>query len=139
MSYITPDEITTHLGVEQIEAISDGDETMLTAAIDAATQEAKGYLKAYDIAAELAKTGSQRNALLMIFIKDIAVWHFVNICNVNTSMELRQDRYERAIAWLKAVQKGEVLPDLPTIENNGGEANNLPYKVTSNPKRNNHI
>lgn len=51
--YISPTEITTHLGVEQIEAISDGDETMLTAAIDAATQEAKGYLKAYDIAAEL--------------------------------------------------------------------------------------
>lgn len=137
--YISPTEITTHLGVEQIEAISDGDETMLTAAIDAATQEAKGYLKAYDIAAELAKTGAERNALLVIFIKDIAVWHFINICHVNTSMELRQDRYERAVAWLRAVQKGEVLPDLPTTEAVDGESNILPYKVSSNPKRNNHI
>ena len=137
--YISPTEITTHLGVEQIEAISDGDETMLTAAIDAATQEAKSYLKAYNIADELAKTGTERNTLLVIFIKDIAVWHFINICHVNTSLELRQDRYERAIAWLKSVQKGEVLPDLPSFEAADGEANNLPYKVTSNQKRTNHI
>jgi phage gp36-like protein len=137
--YISPTELTTHLGAEQIEAISDGDETLLTAAIDAGTQEAKSYLKAYDIDAELAKTGSARNALLMIFIKDIAVWHFINICHVNTSLELRQDRYKTALAWLKAVQKGEVLPDLPAIVDADGEANNLPYKVTSNPKRTNHI
>ena len=137
--YISPIEITTHLGVEQIEAISDGDETMLTAAIDAATQEAKGYLKAYDIAAELAKTGDARNALLVIFIKDIAVWHFINICHVNTSMTLRQDRYERAVSWLKAVQKGAVQPDLPTVEDPNGVDNSLPYKITSNPKRSNHI
>ena len=137
--YISPSELTTHLGAEQIEAISDGDETMLTAALDAGIQEAKSYLKAYDIAAELARAGTARNALLMIFIKDIAVWHFINICHVNTSLELRQDRYERAVTWLRAVQKGEVLPDLEAIVDADGEANNLPYKVTSNPKRNNHI
>lgn len=136
--YISSTELTTHLGVEQIEAISDGDETMLTAALDAAVQEAKSYLKAYDIAAELAKTGSQRNALLVIFIKDIAVWHFINICRVNTSLELRQDRYERAVTWLKAVQRGEVLPDITKVEVEGVD-NSLPYKVTSNPKRTNHI
>lgn len=137
--YLSPNEINTHLGVEQIEAISDGDETMLTAAIDAAIAEAKGYLKAYDIAAELSKSANERNALLVIFIKDIAVWHFVNICHVNTSLDLRQDRYERAVSWLKAVQKGEVLPDFPKLETSDGEANNLPYKVTSNQKRTNHL
>lgn len=137
--YLLPQEITTHLGAHQIEAISDGDETMLLAAIDAAVQEAKSYLKAYDITAEMQAQGSERNALLLIFIKDIAVWHFVNICNVNTRMELRQDRYERAVAWLKAVQRGEVLPDLPAIIDPNGVDNKLPYKVTSNNKRNNHV
>ena len=133
--YISPTEITTHLGAEQIEAISDGDSTMLQAAIDAAIVEAKGYLSAFDIEAELFKTGTARNPLLIIFIKDIAVWHFINICNVNTSMELRQDRYERSIAWLRAVQKGEVKPnisELPTDE----QAAIITY--SSNQKRNNH-
>ena len=134
--YISPTEITTHLGAEQIEAISDGDSTMLQAAIDAAIVEAKSYLKAYDATAEFAKTGTARNALLIIFVKDIAVWHFINICHVNTSLELRQDRYERAVAWLKAVQKGEVKPDLaelPTDE----QAAIITYN--SNTKRNNHF
>lgn len=133
--YIETTELTTHLGAEQIEAISDGDSTMLQAAIDAAIVEAKGYLSAFHIEGELLKTGAARNALLVIFAKDIAVWHFVNICNVNTSMELRQDRYERAVAWLRAVQKGEVkpsLPELPTDE----QAAIITY--SSNTKRNNH-
>ena len=139
MPYISPAEITTHLGAEQIEAISDGDETMLQAAIDGAMVEAKGYLSAFDMAVELDKTGTQRNALLIIFIKDIAVWHFVNICNVNTDMDLREKRYDRAISWLVGVQKGNVVPDLPAKINESGTANNLPYKVTSNPKRTNHV
>lgn len=133
--YIQTNEITTHLGVEQIEAISDGDSTMIAAAIDAAVVEAKGYLSAFDIEAELAKTGAARNALLVIFVKDIAVWHFVNICHVNTSMELRQDRYERAIAWLRAVQKGEVKPNLPELPTDQQAAI---ITFSSNPKRNNH-
>ena len=137
--YLQPHEITTHLGQEQIEAISDGDETMLMTAIDAAVQEAKSYLKAYDITAEMQKQAGERNPLLVIFIKDIAVWHFVNICNVNTRMELRQDRDERAVAWLRAVQKGEVLPDLPPVVDASGTDTKLPYKVTSNPKRSNHV
>ena len=133
--YISPTEITTHLGAEQIEAISDGDSTMLQAAIDAAIVEAKGYLSAFDIEAELLKTGTARNPLLIIFIKDIAVWHFINICNVNTSMELRQDRYERAVAWLRAVQKGEVKPDLAELP---AEEQAAIITYNSNTKRNNH-
>lgn len=134
--YITTDEITTHLGAEQIEAISDGDSTMLQAAIDAAIVEAKSYLSAFDISSEFAKTYTARNPLLIIFIKDIAVWHFINICNVNTSLELRQDRYERAVAWLKSVQKGELIPDLaalPAADQTGTIIS------SSNKRRNNHF
>lgn len=137
--YITPAEITTHLGAEQIEAISDGDETMLQAAIDGAMVEVKSYLQAYDMDAELAKTGTARNAILIIFMKDVAVWHFINNCNVNTNYEKREKRYDRAISWLVGVQKGSVTPNLELKTDALGEANNLPYKVTSNPKRNNHV
>jgi len=139
MAYITPAEITTHLGAEQIEAISDGDETMLQAAINGAMVEAKGYLSAFDMATELAKNGAARNALLIIFIKDIAVWHFINICNVNTDIDLREKRYDRAVSWLISVQKGNVVPDITAKVDESGVADNLPYKVTSNPKRTNHV
>ena len=135
MSYIQPAELTTHLGVEQIEAISDGDETMLAKAISAAIIQATGYLSGYDVEAEFTKAGDQRNDLLVLWVKDIAVWHFINICNVNTSIELRAKRRDDAISDLRKIQKGEMVINL-TVKSAG---ENLPYKVTSNPKRNNHV
>ena len=73
---------------------------------------------------------------MVIFIKDIAVWHFVNLCNAGTDLQLRQDRYERAIDWLKSVQKGNVTPDLPAKPK--GERTGI-ILFTSNPKRENHF
>ena len=110
MAFITPKELETHLYKENIEAISREDETILTA-----VQEAYGYLGAYDRKKIFEATGSQRNALLLIFVKDIAVWHFVNLCNAGTDLQLRQDRYERAVAWLRQVQKSDIKPNLPII------------------------
>lgn len=135
MSYVTTEEIKTHLYEEQIDVITAGDDTILQSAIDAAMSEAKGYLRAFDIPAEFNKTGNQRNSLLIIFLKDIAVWHFVNICNVNTDLSLRLERYKRAIDWLKAVQKGDVVPDLELLSEDKQTGIIL---FNSNPKRDNH-
>ena len=77
MSYLTKEELGTHLYAENIEAITRGDDTLILAAIDTATQEAKGYLAAFDITAIFAATGSNRNALLLTFVKDIAAWHLI--------------------------------------------------------------
>jgi len=135
--FITIPELSTHLYDEQIAAISGLDDTMLTAAIDGAVAEAKGYLHQYDSTAVFAATGSLRNALLVIFVKDIAVWHYINLANPGTDMRVRQDRYKAAIAWLKSVQAGEVVPDLPLPAPVEGAAGS--YAWGSNTKRDNHI
>lgn len=141
MAFLTPTELETHLYKENIEAIGREDETILLSAIDAAIQEAYGYLGAYDRERIFNSTGSERNALLLIFIKDIAVWHFINLCNAGTDLELRQDRYERAVSWLRAVQKNEVKPNLPVIDkDNDGQPDTAPeYIFGSNPKREQHF
>lgn len=135
MSYIQPAEITTHLGAEQIEAISDGDETMLAKAISAAIIQATGYLSGYDVESEFAKAGDQRNDLLVLWVKDIAVWHFINICNVNTSIELRAKRRDDAISDLRKIQKGDMVINLTPKTSES----TIPYKFSSNQKRSNHI
>lgn len=135
LNYVTIEEIKTHLYEEQVDVITSGDNTILQSAIDAAISEAKGYLRAFDIATEFSKTGDARNSLLIIFLKDIAVWHFVNICNVNTDLGLRMERYKRAIDWLKAVQKGDVVPDLEALPEDKQTGVIL---FNSNPKRDNH-
>jgi phage gp36-like protein len=138
MAFLSQEELKTHLYAENINVISRDDETILQAAIDAACQEAKSYLAAYNTTEIFAAVGSDRNALLLIFIKDIAVWHFINLCNAGTELQLRQDRYERAIDWLKAVQRGDVSPDLPKIIEDGKEKNGI-ITFGSNPKKNQHF
>jgi phage gp36-like protein len=132
--WITKDELKTHMNVDNIDVITGDDDTITTSAIDGAVAEMKSYLGSYDADAIFATSGTSRNALLLIFVKDIAVWHLINLSNYQADFETRQKRYDRAIAWLKDVQKGNVTPDLPvtTVESNS--------KVTwgSNPKREQH-
>ncbi len=116
MAYLTKEELTTHLRSESIASITRNDNALAQSAIDGAITEAKGYLSRFDTDAIFSAKGSDRNELLLIFVKDIAAWHLVNIVNPNIEMKLRQDRYERAISWLKDVQKGIVEPDLPKPE-----------------------
>lgn len=141
MAFITPQELETHLYKESIDTISREDDTILAAAIDAAVQEASGYLGAFDRKAVFEAEEKQRNALLLIFVKDIAVWHFVNLCNAGTDLKLRQDRYERATAWLRAVQKAEVKPDLPVIDEDGDGKPDAAgeFIYGSNPKKKQHF
>ena len=139
MSFITPEELKTHMCKENVDVISRDDDTILEAAIDGAVQEAKGYLGNYDTAKIFGAVGAERNTLLLIFVKDIAVWHFVNLCNAGTDLRLRQDRYERAINWLNAVQKGNVTPDLPKAVDEAGEVQGNIIIFGSNAKKHQHF
>lgn len=135
--FITVEELNTHIYDEQIEAISGIDNTIITAAIDGATAEAKGYLHNFDTEAIFSAAGPDRNALLVIFVKDIAIWHYINLASPGTEFKVRQDRYKSAIAWLKSVQAGDIVPDLPVPEPVEGQAGS--YAWGSNTKRDNHI
>jgi phage gp36-like protein len=137
--FVTIEEIKTHLYGESISAISGTDDTILTAAIDAAIAEARGYLAGYNRDAIFSAEGTARNALLLVFIKDIAVWHYINLSNAGTEMDLRLNRYERAVSWLKGVQKGDITPDLPGSAGEGGEGIVAPVIFGSNPKREQHF
>lgn len=142
MAFISPEELGTHLYLENIETITRYDNAILLAAIDTAIAEAYGYLGSYDREQIFSAKGDNRNALLLTFVKDIAVWHFLCLSNAGVEMQLRQDRYERAIAWLKAVQKSEIKPNLPTKDDadNDGKPDGVgEYIFGSNPKRSQHF
>lgn len=111
--YLSAEELRTHLRLENIAAITRNDPALAQSAIDGAISEAKGYLTRFDTQAIFQTSGNSRNQLLLIFVKDIAAWHLINIVNPNIDLKLRQERYERAIQWLRDVQKGLVSPDLP--------------------------
>ncbi|MBX6361259.1 MAG: DUF1320 family protein [Acidobacterium ailaaui] len=113
MAYLTPDELKTHIYDEAASIISRGDETLLQTAIDEAIAEAKAYLTAYDTETIFTASGSERNPILLLYVKDIAIWHFLAVCNAGVELALREDRYNKAISFLQGVQSGKINPDLP--------------------------
>ena len=143
MAFLTVEELYTHLYAESIETISRGNDAIPLTAIDTAIAEAYGYLGAYDRDKIFAAEGAERNALLLTFVKDIAVWHFLCLSNAGADLQFRQNRYERAIDYLKAVQRSDIKPNLPVIEDSDGEgspdAGVGEYLYGSNPKRTQHF
>ena len=115
MAYLTAAEISTHLYVGVVNEINRDDATILENAIAAALAEARGYLTAYDSDTIFTATGDDRNPILLLYIKDITVWHYIQLSNPSVEMELRLKRYEQAIKFLEKVQSGKVNPSLPYL------------------------
>lgn len=126
-------DLTTHLYDEQITVISRNDATLIETAIEAAEGEAKGYLSRYDIAALFAKETTERDATLLMYLKDMATWNFITLANANADMEFRESRNKQAIAWLKGIQAGKIIPfGWPLI---ASETSSSLFHVTSDTKR----
>lgn len=89
MAYLEIEEMTTHIYEEDMDTISHGDDAAMMSAIDAAIEEVQGYLTKYDTGKIFAARGKERNPILLLFVKDIAAWHFCNICNAGVDMEMR--------------------------------------------------
>jgi len=81
-----------------------------------AEAEARSYLiQKYDFDAELAKTGTARDPQLLAYVVDIALFHLHSRIAPRNVPELRQTRYDNAIAWLKMCAFGDVTPKLTPI------------------------
>lgn len=57
-----------------------------------------------------------RDQQMVLFFIDIALYHLHSRIAPNNIPQLRIDRYDSAIDWLKMCAKGEVTPNLPKIQ-----------------------
>lgn len=88
---------------------------------DWAVSEMRSYLnKKYDCNKIFEARGVGRHALVLMFAVDIAIYHIFCQHNPYKMSKIRQDRYDRAIEWLKGVMRGDVTidgaPPLPADE-----------------------
>lgn len=125
--FLEIEELKSAIYQYQLQEITEADDDIVWMAISSATDEAKSYLRPnnkrewsdgrlmYDVDAIFNATGTDRNALLLEMTKNIAVWYIIRLCNVDMIFENVKDRYDRAIDWLKKVNKGDITLDLPTL------------------------
>ncbi len=141
MAYLEIKEMTTHIYQEDMDTISHGDDAAMLSAIDAAIEEVSAYLVKYDTERIFAAQSKERNPILLLFVKDVAAWHFCNICNAGVDIELREKRYDRAIEWLKNNQnrKNPSLPAAPDNTDAHCRQCGADIAFGSNRKRDNHF
>lgn len=88
-----------------------------------AIEEISGYLRPkYDCARIFAAEGGARNRQLLMYACDIALYHMASSLPQRMGMEIREKRYEQALDWLKKVQDGTILPDLPGATDEDGNS-----------------
>lgn len=79
-------------------------------------EPAKTGIQPYDIQATFAATGGDRNAQLVMYACDVALYHLISWLPQRMGFEIRQLRYNRAIEWLESVQAGKVILDIPSVQ-----------------------
>lgn len=105
-----------------------------------AIAQMRSYLnKYYDVNKIFSAQGSDRHPLVLMMAKDIATYHIFCIHNPYKMSQIRKDRYDRAIEWLKGVAKGDITidgaPRLPEEE----AAENSPWQIENNELRISHF
>ena len=92
-----------------------------------AVEEISGYLRPkYDTSAIFSAVGTERNRLVVMYTCDIALYHMAASAPQKMGMEIRKERYERAIKWLEGVQAGKIVPDLPLAIDEDGNPVGFP-------------
>lgn len=134
MSFITKAELKTRTHTEIIDAITRSDDTIIDMIIDENISYMKSFLRArFDVETVFAATGANRNQVLVKVLKDLVVFEIYSSHNPVQVTEVLKDCRSRAEAWLKAVQREEINPDLPAAVS----SSNKYIQYGSNTKRGN--
>jgi len=125
------------LSIEQalLEALDfSQDASVITTACNQAVGQLRSYLSTkYDIDTELGKTAANRNEMLLMIAKDLAIYHIWTYVDPTSIPGARRDRYTAAIDYLKGAQLGTVV-----INITAAVTTYSPITGGSNNKRSNH-
>lgn len=103
---------------------------------DRAVAEMRSYMnKTYDCNTIFSATGDDRHALILMFAIDITVYHIFCQHNPYKIAKIRQDRYDRAVEWLKGVMKGDITIDGAPLLPEEDLSDNSPWQIQADDVR----
>ena len=103
---------------------------------DRAVAEMRSYMNnTYDCNTIFSATGDDRHALILMFAIDITVYHIFCQHNPYKIAKIRQDRYDRAVEWLKGVMKGDITIDGAPLLPEEDLSDNSPWQIQADDVR----
>ena len=135
--FINPEDYDASIHREIRDALIREDESLLEVCEDQAIAEMRGYLSSrFDCDKIFAATGSERPPLVLMYAKDITLYHVFCIHNPQKISKIRIDRYERSLEWLKGVSKFEIsVEGLSALDEDSTKLNSA-FQMRSYPRRN---
>lgn len=138
-TFITQQDYKVVIGEQALKVVSQVSEDNKANAEREAIEEISGYLRPkYDTEEVFSATGDQRNHLIVMYTCDIALYHMAASSPQKMGMEIRKERYERAIKWLEGVQAGKIVPELPVSVDEDGEPTGGMFAYSSQPQLRNN-
>ena len=137
--FIDPSDYDATVHHDIIDSLTRGDDSILDICEDRAIEEMKSYLSArYDTEAIFAARDAERHPLVLMMCLDIATYHVYSAGNPQKMQNgIRKDRYERAVEWLKGVQRGNIsINGAPLLQ---AEQREQDFLYRSRPKRTLHF
>ncbi|EFZ36983.1 hypothetical protein HMPREF0663_11896 [Hoylesella oralis ATCC 33269] len=125
---------------EILDALTRADGSLVEICEDRAVAEMRSYLsKRYDCDRIFAAQGERRNQLVLMMCIDIAVYHIFCIHNPMKLSQIRKDRYDRAVQWIKAAGRGDISIDGAPLAPEEDRQKTDAFRIVGNRKRTNHF
>ena len=133
MAFLKKPDYFSSINMDVLDALTGGDDTIIDELSNEAIEEVKSYLNArYDVDTIFAATGTDRNKTVLMYCKEIALFHIYSIYTFRAIPEIRITRYKNSFKWLKGVSVQQINPE-------GLQLNEKTFvKTGSNEKRINH-
>ena len=114
----------------------DYDSEIIEICEDRAIAEMRSYMnKTYDCDAIFSARGDNRHPLVLMFAIDISVYHIFCQHNPFKLSKIREDRYKRAIEWLKGIMEGDITIDGAPLLSDVELNSNSPWQIQADPAR----
>lgn len=138
-NFITLEDYDASIHREILDALVRDDEAIVEIVEDRTVAEMRSFLSnRYDCDKLFGATGEERNNLVLMMAIDIAIYHIFCIHNPQKLSQVRKDRYDRAVTWLKEVNRERATIDGAPLLPDNILAENSRFLSSSNHKRINH-
>lgn len=136
MPFLAHDDFKPAIKLSLLDQLVESDNAIIDELAAAAVEEMKAYLKTrFNVTTIFAATGASRNKLVLMYCRDIALYHIYSRYTLNMMPGIKEQRYKEAVKWMEGVRDEMINPDgLPA----SASATAGYIKTGGNEKRVNH-
>ena len=115
-SFLTKPDYFSSIDTAVLDALTGGNDAIIDELSFEALEEMKSYLNVrFDVVQIFSQGGTNRNKTVLMYAKDIALYHIYSRSGFFPIPETRVNRYKKALSWLQDVVEQTINPEgLPT-------------------------